>query len=629
MMNLKRIFTRINLPALAAALAGLVSCAREAVDVIGTESDASQPVRMSLTLGDGRATKADVGFITEMGDKEGRFRGVADLRLLPFSSRSVVSSQDAVLSGTVYFPFLESPRASRNNVLYFTQDLFLPRRTASALLYGKARKAGNKADGSVADKQLNGSILEPDFFHAKTLTAGDFIFTPEAMLRSGDPKAVAAMQDIVSALDGVVLGVSYSVDVTFNGSETKTVTVNWNGEVEDENLRSCYAAITEEGKLMPGSGRNVEALLTTLYRTVDSYVSQNALAYEVEKNGSFFTAYKQEDGSILQYKDLYNGLCQAIKNKFSACGNITITDDKSVKFRDSATSSYPESYGLPSGAAAVRWSPSGYVVPLENGLEGIAPISRFCFPPALYYFANSPLVTSTSDDVLEHYSGENTWESILSHYTENPVSADTKAVAVEETLQYAVGMLKATVQASSGLLQDNDGLDYTLVDASEGKLPLKGVIIGSQYPQQYNFSPDMETAQYFLYDSQFSDVCLKPYEPEASLPDFRVLSLETPENQTVYFCLEFENNTGKTFYGAEGRILPGHRFYLTGSLDLPENASFRSVFLKDRVTTVNCKVNTLENAHCAIPDLGVPQLTLGVQTEVSWIMSTPVTVIME
>ena len=92
MMNLKRIFTRINLPALAAALAGLVSCAREAVDVIGTESDASQPVRMSLTLGDGRATKADVGFITEMGDKEGRFRGVADLRLLPFSSRSVVSS---------------------------------------------------------------------------------------------------------------------------------------------------------------------------------------------------------------------------------------------------------------------------------------------------------------------------------------------------------------------------------------------------------------------------------------------------------------------------------------------------------------------------------------------------------
>ena len=165
------------MPALAAALAGLVSCAREAVDVIGTESDASKPVRMSLTLGDGRATKADVGFITEMGDKEGRFRGVADLRLLPFSSRSVVSSQDAVLSGTVYFPFLESPRASRNNVLYFTQDLFLPRRTASALLYGKARKAGNKADGSVADKQLNGSIKEPDFFHAKTLTAGDFIHT--------------------------------------------------------------------------------------------------------------------------------------------------------------------------------------------------------------------------------------------------------------------------------------------------------------------------------------------------------------------------------------------------------------------------------------------------------------------
>ena len=612
------------------SLAGLVSCAREMVDVVGTADEASQPVRMSLTLGDGSTTKADVGSLTEMGDEEGSFRGVADLRLLPFSSRSVVSSQDAVLSGTVYFPFLESPRASREAVLYFTQDVFLPRRTASVLLYGKARKAGDKADGSVADKQLNGSLLEPDAFsYARAAAAGDFRFTPEAMLPSGNPAVTVATEDIVSALNAIVFGVSYSVPVTYNGSEETSVTVNWNGEVRDENLRSFFTAVTEEGKLMPGSGSNVEALLTTLYRAVNSYVSQNALAYEVEKNGSFYTAYKNDgSGSALLYKDLYNGLCQAIKNKFSDCEYITITEG-SVKFKNSATSSYPESFGLPSGSAAVRWTPSGYVVPLENGLDGIAPISRFCFPPALYYFANSTLVTSTSDEVLDYYTEENTWESILSHYAEDPVTAETKAVAVKDNLQYAVGMLKATVRAASEKLQDNDGLDYTLVDASEGKLPLKGVIIGCQYPQKYDFSPAADAAQYFLYDSQISGVCLKPYQTEESLPDFRVLSLETPENETVYICLEFENNTGKTFYGAEGRILPGHRFYLTGSLEVPEDAAFDSVFLKDLITTVNCKVTTLENAHCAIPDLGVPQLTLGLQTQVNWVLSTPTTVIME
>ncbi|MBP3203553.1 MAG: hypothetical protein J6M31_08130 [Bacteroidales bacterium] len=608
--------------------AGLVSCGREQTEEMGTATEATQPVRMSLTLGEGRVTKANVDLITEMGDEEGRFRGIADLRLLPFASRSAVSPGDAPLSGTVYFPALVSPRASREEVLYFTQDVYLPRRCASALLYGKARRAGNKVSGSVADRQVNGSLVESENFYRSTMfTAADFGFSPDAMLPSGN-QALAATRDIVSALNDVFFGVSYAVNVTYNGGEPTTVTVNWNSEIGDENLRSCYSAVTEEGKLMPGSGGNVEALLTTLYRTIDAYESQNTLAYEVEKNGSFYTAYKQEDGSVLQYKDLYNGLCQAIKDKFSACENIAITGDKSVVFRNSATSSYPESYGLPSGAAAVRWTPSGYVVPLESGLDGMAPISRFCFPPALYYYANSPLVSSTSDEVLGYYSGEHTWESILSHYTDGPVTVETKAVAVENTLEYAVGMLKATVQAASGQLQDNDGLDYTLVDASGDHLPLKGVIIGCQYPQKYDFTPDTESAQYFLYDSQVSGVFLKPYEEE-TLPDFRVLSLETPENQTVYICLEFENNTGKTFYGAEGRILPGHRFYLTGSLDLPENAAFNSVFLKDRITTVKCKVTTLENAHCAIPDLGVPQLTLGLQTKVSWILSTPVTVIME
>lgn len=613
---------------MALSSAGVVSCS-QANEVAAGSNDGSllQAVRLGLTVGEERTTKAEVNLITELKD-EPVFRGVTDVRIVPFTSKVAISNTDAALSGTVYLPSQVTPTATRSSLLYFTEQVFLPRRSSSALLYGKALRAGSAQEGSVSDKSLNGSLRDEGFANPGLKPAQNLKFYPDPMLS----ETPAAPSEIVSVLYDIVFGVSFSVPVTYNGNQETTVTVNWNESIGDENLRSCYSALTEEGRMMAGSGTNVEALLTSLYRNVANYESLNTQEYEVERNGHFYVAYKVEgDNNALLYKDLYNGLCKAIKKRIEDCDKIDFSDDgKSVKFVNAATSEYPESLGLPSGAAVVRWSPSGYTVPLENGLDGVAPISRFCFPPCLYYFSNSTLVTSTSEDLQAYYTSEHTWSEILSHYEEGSVvTRETKAVALTESMHYAVGMLKATVYATSNLLQDNDGQDYTLVDASGENLPLKGIIIGGQYPQYFNFTPDNGGNPYFLYDSRVSGVNLQARGETDPLPVFRTLALETPKDETVYFCLEFKNNTGKAFYGAEGRILPGHCFYLTGSLDIPENAAFDRVFLKDHVTTVNCKVNTLENAHCAVPDMGAPQLSLGVQTEVSWIMSTPVTVFME
>ena len=625
MLKLRHIAYLLLLMTLSSA--GLVSCGKEHEENAGSdEGSMQQPVMLSLTVGEERASKADINQLTELKEKP-VFRGITDVRIVPFTSKTAVLSTDAALSGTVYLPSQITPVATyKETLLYFTEQAFLPRYCASVLLYGKALRAGSAQEYSVADKNLNGSLLDRGFTNPGKQPAQNVTFLPDPMLT----ETPDAPSDIVEALNDIVFGVSCSIPVRYNGNQETTVTVNWNESIGDENLRSCYAAITQEGRLMPGSGKNVEALLTTLYRAVTNYESLNTEKYEVEKNGSLYEAYKVKDGTALLYKDLYDGLCLSIKNKFIACDKIDISEDNSVTFKDAATSAYPESFGLPSGAAVVRWTPAGYTVPLENGLDGVAPISRICFPPSLYYFANSTLVTSTSDDMLQYYTSESKWSDILLKYEGgNIITADTKSVALEESMHYAVGMLKATVCAASNQLQDNDGQDYTLVDASGEKLPLTGIIIGGQYPQYFNFTPDNEGDPYFLYDNKFSGVYLKPRSESESLPFFHTLALETPKDETVYFCLEFQNNTGKAFYGAEGRILPGHHFYLTGSLGFPENAAFDKVFLKDHVTTVNCKVNTLENAHCAVPDMGAPQLALGVQAEVNWIMSTPVTLIME
>ena len=115
------------------------------------------------------------------------------------------------------------------------------------------------------------------------------------------------------------------------------------------------------------------------------------------------------------------------------------------------------------------------------------------------------------------------------------------------------------------------------------------------------------------------------------------ITKENPERADVYFTLEFRNDTGETFFGADGRVLPGRKFYMVGKLELPRDASDRkvgdetlnSVFVKDHYTTVTCTINSLAGAYNAIPDLGKAQLVVGIQTKVNWTLSTPTTLLLE
>ena len=91
----------------------------------------------------------------------------------------------------------------------------------------------------------------------------------------------------------------------------------------------------------------------------------------------------------------------------------------------------------------------------------------------------------------------------------------------------------------------------------------------------------------------------------------------------MYFCLELRNDTGKAFTGADGLVLPGAKFYLLGTIELPSDGSFTRVFEKDHVTQINCTVSSLTEARTAVPDLEHPNLTLGVRVDINWIMATP------
>jgi hypothetical protein len=116
-----------------------------------------------------------------------------------------------------------------------------------------------------------------------------------------------------------------------------------------------------------------------------------------------------------------------------------------------------------------------------------------------------------------------------------------------------------------------------------------------------------------------------PYED----PVFQTLVLPTRKDEEVYFVLEFENRSGVDFYGVNGLILHGSKFYMTAKLDPkdgtgydPDNHTMNRIFAQDCVTQINCIVKDLKGAWNVVPDLRDPQLEVGVSMEMKWIQST-------
>ena len=675
-----RILSAVLLPA------GLLSCNR--ISVFSSETDsATVAVDLSLSLGSAVQTKANVVTISEMDEDSPVFRGMEGVFMVPFENVAPIEEDSHPLSYSLVLPPIAGGSVSSaynsesdtyasglvgtiNAHLYNSSDANLPLKTSSVLIYGRAATAPVEEGKTDADlKHLNGSLIVSGI---GLPTAASLRFSPEAMLQDTPTES----EDIIDALNDVVFGPGedvtdtrlkfFSVDAYYAVSPEDPdhwkddevteykASMPWNGDIGDVVLRQCYEKMVQDGSLMFGSGANVEALITSLYQTLCQYTitQTNSPSFELEKGGKVYELRKKdEDGSYvkLSFADMYIGVREMVKERIETC-NMLVVDGNNVSFKDPSVSAYPESLGLPSGAAVVRWTPTGYVVPQEDGMDGLAPISHFCYPPSLYYYSNTNIKTSDTESVRLAYTStdnnaNNTWSNVLSRYTNGgTVTGNTRSVVLTSPLNFAVGMFKFSVKAAEDKLLDHSKL--IMVPVTENSFPVTGIIIGGQYAQRFDFTPDYTptATQYFLYDNLVSGLSKNPgtengaeatpicLTTEAS-DYFRVLSLQTPDDKEVYFALELKNNSSVSFYGVEGLILPGHRFYLLGKLEVyPEGDERRtadSVVVKDCFTTVNCVIPSFKNAHNAIPDLGVPQLGLGVIANLNWTLSSPTTVLFE
>ena len=294
-------------------------------------------------------------------------------------------------------------------------------------------------------------------------------------------------------------------------------------------------------------------------------------------------------------------------------GNID--NDDAIEGND-----YPRSLGLPDGAAVIRWTGEKFEVrTTSTTLDNINGINRYTYPAELMFFVDSPIRTSAEEVTKTTYQDNTkTWSAFLDTYYNgsSAVNTNTKAVAVENPIQYGVAKLDLTLTDMSATLKDAKD-DVVTTNANMENLPLKGVIIGGQHTVGFNMKPQGEQTDVdgrFIYDTNIIDG-----------NKTSTLVLQSYDNEKVPVILEFENNTGDAFTGKDGTVYKGARFYLIALIDPAgkgTGAYANRVFTQDYTTTMSMSVASLANAYTCMPDLLAPRLEIGVQVVTKWIQAT-------
>lgn len=303
------------------------------------------------------------------------------------------------------------------------------------------------------------------------------------------------------------------------------------------------------------------------------------------------------------------------------------------------SNNYPSDIHLPDGAAVVKWlkpaRENNYRFvpqPVTTTEANINRLDRFIYPAELWYYANSRIKTDPESRKDDYNNNNHTdWDDVLDTYkTDNGVmDASVHSVAIKDPLRYAVGCLQIGLVVSE-TLKDAEEVEITI---PTGKVPLTAVFVSNQYQQKFNFTPDVSTEEKIIYDPEIPDnagvtmgSCTSPTPNTATATKFvSTLVFQTPDDVDVRFALEFENNSGKDFQGADGRIFDGTKFYLVGTIDVIGNQveDYKNrAFTKNYITQGTVRISSLKQAYPYLPDLLDPRLEIAIKLEPKWIQST-------
>lgn len=475
----------------------------------------------------------------------------------------------------------------------------------------------------------------------------NFLFYGKSIHQSAE-SAIISMYDKFKYGILNVSGIANNEFTNPGGISIQLVPINSNTERQQNStagknivaLLNSLANTTASGAAAPNdswSPNNTDQTLANLYTSFIQTTTASSNSIAIILSRLYFSLGHIQSTSC-------RPLADALKKKIEdVCDKAPISGQPVVL--TSAYSNYPGDVGLPDGAARVRWNASGDA---SNGFTDITAnygngntidITKYVYPPALWYYVNTPLKASNEKESKEYDNVKaGNWSGVIEEVYKDAASVvgdNTQSVALVNPVQYGVGRIETTLKMGAGPFYDRNG-DVI----ATGKYTLTAILIGGQNSVNFDFtSKGSENQNQTIYDKIMSgDIAIEPNSNTDDVPN-QTLALETKVDQEIYMALELVNG-GEDFAGADGIIPAGGTFYLTAKLDpklasnYKENSLLDKIVIQDHVTQVKVTIKNgkskddpdfdpddpegMGDATNGIPDLSSPGIEVGTSVDLNW-----------
>lgn len=590
---------------LLASAAGMVSCSSDSIEPTGGSGVGGQVVKTQFAINipyGGNSSTNQAKKVTRMTDEmtqqSGKpFRGISDIVLLTFSgdpetagNTEATSIIDIGTDGNAY-------AQDKYSKLY--RDIEIPVGTNHMLFYGRATKKSDATDfqaGKITDKG--------DKKTEKTLANISHELTPINSRANFTTDTDAGK--IIDALNSIANAKVQDEEYTWATTETETTRPAWLTENEKKFLAARYKEFIS---LKAGSKTSVVEFIKNLKTALVGETGEPTIHAERKLT-----------------KEIYDK-CEA-----------ALTTIGSINFPGN---------NLPDGVASLSWiegeskfaynAPNNVIIGTGNSIN----YQKICYPAELSYFVNTTTMVSDKDmsNLSEFPTYENwtkptgaNWEG--KDFTNTAVAKTTRTVGLKDPVQYSVAVLKSTVRCKEATLEDNAKEAGSFDENQQIPVPtdgfkVTGILIGGQPASvDWKYEPKAtgESFANTIYDNVMNGAPMyAKNEASASKANYTlVFDNKKSDAQTpVYVTLELENNSDKNFYGKDGIILKGAKFYLVGQLNpnqtrLTNPNSVNRVFVQDYVTTANFKIKDLKDAYNCIPDLRTSGINVGLAVDLDW-----------
>lgn len=586
---------------LLASAAGFTSCSSDSEDPLdGGSGVAGQVVKTQFVINipyAGNESGGNARVSTRMTaentqNNNNNFLGLKDIEMFAYDnvpSESNPTSTRTIRIGT------RTPSANDNNCRIYS-DIAIPVGTKNMIFYAKATRTKTVTSGTANKTNFEaGSLTNPytTFTDEAKPNLSELNFNLEAIRKNADLETYG--QDILQKLNDIA-------NTTAGGKKWSETGTDESADKDAKILHSLYIQFI---KLTAGSTKSVNSFIEHLKEAIES-------------------------------QGVKTDMAEAIKNK---CTSVSGT--------------FPRNLELPDGVAKVKFDPTNGFT-FESVTAGttttgsnLIDYKTVTYPSELAYFVSSPIKTSTTDkSKVSDLPSYNDWlagtANIWNGYDEM-VKNNTLFVALQNPVQYGVACLKSSIKCASTSLEDNarkivGSKSDNTITVNDNSFPITGILIGGQPAGvKWDFEPASTTKpadfKYTIYDKDMNggiNFTAKAVET-ATLPYNYTLVLDNKDTSdgatqsNVNVVIELENNAAD-FYGADGLIPKGSKFYLAGTLDLkatngvtkPNDSNVDHVFVKDHTTVANFTIKDLKKAYNCIPDLRTSKINVGLAVDLSW-----------